>query len=103
MEENLYNTSMYSVGKVVIDNMSEFKIEKVDALPSGTRTASKVYNDIVTDINKQPVGVYKITLGNKKPSTLYQQLAKLLKGNKTMKLSKIKNVVYIEKIVTKKT
>lgn len=78
-----------------------FKVEKVNELPGGKRVKSKLYDDIIADVSSKQAGIYCVTVENKKTSTLYQQLGKRLKDNKTLKLHKRGENIYIEKLAKK--
>ena len=61
--------------------------EKVDKLPSrkfGEKV--KVYSEILDDIQKQPKGVYKINIPNRKPKSVYMALRKRIKQDKLTNL-----------------
>ena len=73
-----------------------YKIEKVE-LPKSVKSSSKVYDDIIAEIIEKEDGSYLIT-SNKSPTTLYIQLHKRVKGKNNLKLHKIANKVYVEKI-----
>ena len=78
----------------------DYKIEKVESVPTSFRAKTKIYIDIVADIAKKEAGIYKITIENKKPNTVYQQLSKCVKDRKDMKLHKAKEEIFIEKLRT---
>ena len=73
-----------------------FKLEKVEP-PKKVKTATKVYRDLIASVENKEPGWYKVTIENKKPSSIYQQLFKLCKNKKDLSLHKIANQVYIEK------
>ena len=77
--------------------MSEYTITKVEPV-QGTRSTSDVYRNAVNDVVKREVGWYKVSIPTKKTATIYQQLNKLMKNHKDLKLHVIKDVVYIEKL-----
>lgn len=79
-----------------------FKVEKVDKIPKGFRTGSQVYFDLIEYVSKQPVGTYLVTIENKKTTTIYQTLAKLLKDRKDMELHKVKDQIFIQRLATDK-
>ena len=79
--------------------MSEY-LERVEQ-PKATRSTTDVYRNIVDASTKKEGGWYKVTLPNKKPATVYQQLYKITKGRKDIKLHKVKDIVYIEKLSKK--
>lgn len=79
-----------------------FKIDQVEKLPTTARAKAKLYDDIVEAIAKKPIGTYRITVENKKTATVYQQIYKLIKDRKDIKLHKIKNEIFIEKLFVKK-
>jgi hypothetical protein len=83
--------------------MSDFKIEKVEPV-KGTKSVTDVYRKAVNAMAKEPLGWYKITIENKKATTLYQQLHKIIKEKdlKDLKLHKVNNLVYIEKVAIDK-
>ena len=81
--------------------MSEFSIERVEQ-PKATRTTTEVYRNVVNAVTKEKDGWYKVTIPNKKTATIYQQLYKIMKGRKDIRLHKIKNEVFIEKLGVKK-
>lgn len=79
-----------------------FKIEKVEQ-PKRVKTATKVYDDLIASMEKKEAGWYKVTIENKKSSTIYQQLSKKMKDKKDMiTLHKVSGEVYIQKLETKK-
>jgi hypothetical protein len=87
--------------------MSEF-IERVQQPPK-TRSTSEVYDRVIEAVAKETAGWFKVSIPNKKPISIYQQLAKKLKkkGRKDLKLHKIKDankkdVVYLEKTAVEK-
>jgi len=80
--------------------MSEFSLERVEQ-PKATRTTTDVYRNVVSDATKKEGGWYKVTIPNKKPNTIYQSLYKIIKDRKDIKLHKVKDVVYLEKLSKK--
>jgi hypothetical protein len=77
--------------------VSEFKIEKVEPV-KGTRSTSDIYRNAVNAVAKEEAGWYKVTIPSKKTATIYQQLNKLMKAHKDLKLHCLKDTIYIEKI-----
>jgi hypothetical protein len=77
--------------------MANYSLEKVEPV-KGTRSTTEVYKNIISDVSRKEEGWYKVNIPTKKTATIYQQLSKLLKDRKDLKLHVIKEVVYIEKL-----
>ncbi|MEM0007257.1 MAG: hypothetical protein QXR89_03185 [Candidatus Bathyarchaeia archaeon] len=56
------------------------------------------YDELIKSIESEPKGWYKVTIPNRKPSTIFVALAKKLRGRRDLKLHFINKTVYIEKI-----
>ncbi|MEM3688207.1 MAG: hypothetical protein QXW80_06855 [Candidatus Micrarchaeia archaeon] len=56
------------------------------------------YEELIKAIEGEPKGWYKVTIPNRKPSTIFVALAKKLKGREDLKLHFINKTVYIEKV-----
>jgi hypothetical protein len=80
---------------------TDFTLEKVEPIKR-YRLSGEVYRKALNAVANKEVGWYKITIPDKKVATVYQQLSKIIKNHKDLKLHKIKDVVYIEKISLKK-
>jgi 5-carboxymethyl-2-hydroxymuconate isomerase len=78
-----------------MDKPVEFSVEKVDGLPNRIRKSTGVYERIIADITSKGEGTYRITVGNNKAQTIYQQMFKHLHGREDLKLHKIGDKVFI--------
>jgi hypothetical protein len=77
-----------------------YSFSPLNALPEGTRTKgiSVQYSRLLTDFQKQEQKIVKVAFHDKKPSTLYLSLVKLIKkDNLPVKAHFISKEVYLEK------
>jgi len=92
---------------------THYVVEPVSELPRKRfPVKAKVYDDIIKDVLSRPKGHYKIDIPNKKPSSVYQVLAKRIKMGSVavgksgkeykveypLKIHFINKTVYIEKL-----
>ena len=81
------------------ESKPQYKIDVYDTLPERKApTRSKVYDDLISDIEKRPKGVFKVEVVGKKNQTLYISLSKRLRKNERLKVHYISGAIYIEKL-----
>jgi hypothetical protein len=77
----------------------EYQIEAVETLPKSKREKVAAYDSIIKDLEGKEKGFYKVSIPNKKATTIYVGLIKRVKDKRDkFKLHMVNKEVYIEKL-----
>jgi prophage antirepressor-like protein len=77
----------------------KFEIVPIEELPKAKKLRETIYDEVVKEILKQPKGFYKISIEEKKSSSVYSALAKRITERKLpLKIHARSKEVYLEKL-----
>ncbi len=79
---------------------TDYEIKSIEKLPKSLKATGKIYDDMLKDLRKKPVGNYLIEPKNRKPLSVYVALNKKIKENniKDLRLHFLNKEVYVERL-----